>query len=291
MKCVLGSTFIGFVAFSTTVFAQPPRSSWQVEGAFSYEDGTSYEGTDFERTSVQRTEAEVAYSTRLGSFFTTFAASAGFENPEWDGTDLYEDVERLRLSASAMGRIAESWTGRVFISVGSNRAESSMGSKVDISDALVWTGGIGGIRSFNEKLDLGFFALYTASLANSDDRFIVVPYIRYQINERWSIETAEGIQAQYQLGPDGLQQLALGIDFPGSLIHLGEGEMGDVVQEEEGFALVFSYTLQTQGGFRLEPSIGWLFSREVEITSDEGTLYEVDLEDGVVFGIRGGFRF
>lgn len=168
------------------------------------------------------------------------------------------------------------------------------------SDGFSGAFGAGASYRFSPALMVSFGAFYVDRLA--DDALIVpIIFVRWQINEHWMLNTANGIFLTHDVGADQRHLLTAGVSYEsndfahagGTIIDpdTGISESVKTYVEEKGFRVGLSYLVNLSPTWGIRTSLAYGFARDIELRANDRRLEKSDLDGSFVLGAAVTARF
>lgn len=197
-----------------------------------------------------------------------------------------DDFETLSTSVRYGRHIEGNWgmTGLLGLSF-------AQGDEGDWGEGMTFFGAALADYSFSRDLTVSFGLAYMSRLGE-DDLIIPLAAVRWQINDRWSLQTFDGVYVQYAVTPDKSQLLDLFASWQSETYSVGSIAGKELYLEDEGFVLGVRYHVNVGENFVVSPYAGYLFSREFEVRNeDDNRLAKLDADSTWVLGLSLSGKF
>lgn len=229
----------------------------------------------------------------------------------WEGSladpifgSLHDGIETVSLGLNYRRRVRGPWglfaRGNVDWAVAVFDNDGGGNAELSLADGFSGMLAAGASYRFSPDLHLAFGAFYADRLGE-DSLVLPIVFLRWRIDEHWSLQTADGIYFTYDLGANRRQLVTASVtyestDFAHSRMDVseegtGEVEPREVYGEEESIRLAVAYRFNLSRTWGLRASLGYHVARDVELRTNDQSLGEIDLDAGVSVGAGFEIRF
>ena len=208
----------------------------------------------------------------------------------------FGEVRRTRVGFESSRMYSREWGLFARGGYSWNVAESDeFGPDANASDGGTVSAVLGATWMFGPKLIVSGGVAFSERLEESE---LLIPliFLRWKIDDHWTLTTARGVTMQYDLFADGQHRLFAGVSYGSESFAIAEvsgvdGASSTLVGSTEGIRLIAGYERPVSETLSIKPYISYDMGEEVEFRAFGRSVERIDFENRLGFGLRVSGRF